>query len=81
MDMEIEKNFKKIFLTVFQNIDSGNFDFGKDRSEFENWDSLTHMQLVSEIESAFNVSFEMDEIAVINKPQDFITLIQKKKNA
>lgn len=84
MNDENREKFKEIFLKIFQNMDKNDFDFNKDRSQFENWDSLTHMQLVSEIESAFGVNFEMDEIVDINKPADLMGLIEerltKKKN-
>lgn len=73
-----KEKLEKIFLDIFQDIK--NFDFDKDRSEFENWDSLNHMQLVSEIESQFKINFEMDEISEINKPQDLLDLINKKQN-
>jgi acyl carrier protein len=69
----------KVFLKTFQNIEEDSFDLGKDRTEFENWDSLTHMQLVLEVETAFNINFDMDEIVEISKPGDFIPLIEKRK--
>ena len=55
-------------------------NFEMDRSEFENWDSLSHMQLISEIENAFSLSFEMDEVVEINKPEDLVRLVEKKIN-
>lgn len=71
----------EIFTNIFPSLDSKNFDFQKNRADFENWDSLTHMQLVSEIESAFKISFDMDEIVDINSPQDLVVLIEKKTHA
>jgi acyl carrier protein len=79
MDNDKDK-LKNIFIEIFKDIDEETFDFNKDRSEFEDWDSLTHMQLISEVESVFKVSFEVDEIVDINKPEDLIILIQKKQN-
>ena len=38
------------------------------------------MQLISEIEGAFDINFQMDEIAEINKPQDLLDIIMTKKN-
>lgn len=81
MNDENREKIKKIFLDTFKGVDEKSFDFNKDRAEFENWDSLTHMQLSSEIESAFGLSFEMDELIDINKPEDFVVLVQKKQNA
>ena len=80
MENENREKLKKVFVSIFKNIDQNNFDFNKDRSQFENWDSLTHMQLISEIEGVFNINFEMDEIVTINKPEDLLVLIEKKNN-
>jgi len=73
----MEDKLKEIFLKVFPNDE---FDLNKDRSQFENWDSLAHLQLTSDIESSFNIKFEMDDIVDIQKPKDLLDLIEKKKN-
>ena len=80
MEKEIKEKLKEIFVKSF-NCNLEKFDFNQSRSEFENWDSLGHLQLVSEIENVFNLNFEMEEIAEINKPNDLLALIQKKQNA
>ncbi len=80
MDTKNREKLKEIFMGIFNNIDKDKFDFNDNRSEFEDWDSLTHMQLISEVESAFNVNFEVDEIVDINKPEDLIILLRKKQN-
>ena len=81
MDDQKREELKKIFLNTFQNLKKEDFDFNKNRADFENWDSLAHMQLISEIESSLKISFDMDEIVDINKPEDLVVLIEKKKNA
>lgn len=80
MNNEDREKLKKIFLNIFHGISENTFDFNKDRSMFEDWDSLTHMQLLSEVESTFNVNFEIDEVINVNKPEDLVILIQKKQN-
>ena len=76
MPTVIENRLKKIFLKIFPNLHD--LDFKKNRDSFENWDSLNHLQLVSEIETTFGIILEMDEIAGIEKPADFVPLIIKK---
>lgn len=73
-----EDKLKAIFLKIFPNLKNDEFDLRSSRNSFENWDSLVHLQLVSEIESAFGMSFDIDEIIAIEKPADFIQLINKK---
>ncbi len=79
MSPHLEEKLEKIFLKIFQNMDKKEFSIDKGRNYFENWDSLTHLQLVSEIESVFKISLEMDEIIDIQKPSDFIAIIEKKR--
>lgn len=75
---DIQTKLKGAFLNVFKTLDDRKFDLDKPRSEFENWDSLAHLQIVSEIESVFGVSFTLDEIVEINKPGDFLPVLEKK---
>lgn len=76
--IENKEKLKQVFLKVFQNLNEKDFDFNKERSSFENWDSLTHMQLISETENSLGINFEIDEVIEINKPADILALIQKK---
>ena len=76
MQKDIEPKLKKIFLKIFPNLKE--LSLNKNRESFENWDSLNHLQLVSEIETVFGISLEMEEIANIEKGTDFVPLILKK---
>ncbi|MBI2099179.1 acyl carrier protein [Candidatus Uhrbacteria bacterium] len=78
--MQIEDGVKKIFFEIFQNLSEDKFSLGTLRREFENWDSLAHMQLVSEMENVFGVRFEIGEIVDVETPQGFVDLLKKKKN-
>lgn len=80
MKVDSKEKIRKIFIQIFPGLDKGSFNFGMDREEFENWDSLSHMQLISEIENVFNLSFEMDEVVEITKPLDLVRLVEKKIN-
>ena len=77
---EDRQKISEIFAGIFHNIKANDIDFTKDRTHFENWDSLSHMQLVSEVESQFKVNFEMDEVAQINNLDDLVLLLRKKIN-
>jgi acyl carrier protein len=46
--------------------------------DIEEWDSLTHIQLIVSVENEFCVEFETAEIVELKNVGDFITLIQKK---
>jgi acyl carrier protein len=75
----IEDTVKKVFLKIFSSeLKSGSFDFKKTQDKFQNWDSFSHMELVSEMENEFGVNLEMEEIISIRSPQDFVNLIKRK---
>ena len=44
----------------------------------ENWNSLRHLNLVSELEDAFNMEFEPEEIADMHSVNSIIEIIKKK---
>ena len=44
----------------------------------ENWNSLRHLNLVSELEDEFGVEFEPEEIAEMHSVNSIIEMIKKK---
>jgi acyl carrier protein len=46
----------------------------------ENWDSLQHLILMSEIENKFSLKFEPEEIINVNSINDLEELIKKHEN-
>lgn len=44
----------------------------------ENWNSLRHLNLVSELEDEFDVEFEPEEIAEMHSVNNIIEMIKKK---
>lgn len=51
------------------------------QENIENWDSLSHLTLVVELEEYFSVSFEPEEISEMNSIQKIQEIVQNKKNA
>lgn len=49
--------------------------------DVEKWDSLRHIQLISEVESAFRIKFKLREILSMNNVGDLIDLISAKQGA
>jgi acyl carrier protein len=47
------------------------------QEDIESWDSFNVYVLLDEIESAFNVKFNLDETLEIQKVKDFKKLLQK----
>ena len=49
--------------------------------DVEKWDSLRHVQLITEVESAFGIKFKLREIMSMNNVGDLIDLIDAKQGA
>lgn len=47
--------------------------------DVEKWDSLRHVQLISEVESAFGIKFKLREIMSMSNVGDLIDLIHAKQ--
>ena len=50
---------------------------GLKNQDIPSWDSVGHMSLVSEIEDAFDIQFETDDIGEFNRYQKGIELLKK----
>ena len=46
--------------------------------DVEDWDSVTNIEIISEIEDQFKISFSIPEIEELNDVGDIITLIKNK---
>lgn len=47
-------------------------------NDVDNWDSLSHMLLISEIESTFNIKFKLKELNKMKNVGDLISIISMK---
>jgi acyl carrier protein len=50
------------------------------QEDIENWDSLSHLTLVVELEEFFSVSFEPEDISEMNSLEKIQVILQKKIN-
>lgn len=78
--IEIETGVKEIFEQQFPEIANKEFDFEKKQDQFEDWDSFSHMELVSKIEDRFGVSLDVNEVVELDSPKKFFEIIDKKIN-
>ena len=46
--------------------------------DIEKWDSLRHIQLISEVERAFRIKFKLREVMAMKNVGDLIDLIHSK---
>lgn len=74
---KVIKKLKPIFKRIFSKNDYV-FDRKLSADDVEEWDSLSHMNLIVAIEKEFKISFTLDELEKQNNVGDTIDLILKK---
>ena len=74
---EIRNRLQNIFRDVF---DDSSIVLQDEMSakDIEEWDSLTHIQLIVTTEQQFNIRFMTAEIAELKNVGEFLKLIKKK---
>ncbi len=75
--MTTEEKLKGIFATTF-NTQSDKITLQTKQNEFENWDSLGQLRLIIAAEEAFNVSFNIDEIASLTTFERMLNKVIQK---
>ena len=76
---EIVNKLQEIFRKVFK---EPNLMIAEEMTaeDVEAWDSLSHVQMISETEKAFGIKFKIREIRRLKNVGEFIELIDKKLN-
>jgi len=73
----MRKKIIRVMCDVFS-LDKSDIPEDISKNTVENWDSLQHLILMSEIESRFNVKFEPEEIINVNSISDLEELLKLK---
>lgn len=76
--MNIKEELQDIFRKVFFD-DTILLDNDMTSDDIEDWDSLSYISLICEIEKQFNIKFTTGEILEVKNVGDFINTIEKKK--
>ena len=75
--METREKLQEIFRNVFDDDEIVLFD-EMTSADVEDWDSLSHVNLILKIEKEFGVKFTVDEITNTENVGQFIKLINEK---
>lgn len=75
--IEINNSLEKIFKKVFKN-ESIVLRDELTANDIDNWDSLTHMVLISDIEQYFSIKFKLKEMNKMRNVGDMIDIISTK---
>ena len=75
---EITGELRSVFEKVFEENDIA-ITREMTADDVEKWDSLRHIQLISEVESTFGIKFKLREVLSMKNVGDLIDLIHIKK--
>lgn len=75
--MDIKGRLQEIFQDVFDDEEIELFD-DMTAADVEDWDSLSHITLIHEIEAAFGIRFTTKEVLATKNVGEFIALIGSK---
>lgn len=74
---EIKERLEQIFREIFDDPEL-KISLETTAEDIEDWDSLTHMQLILKIEKEFNIKFTISEIKQASNVGEFIEIIKEK---
>ncbi len=74
---EVFNKLTEIFRSVFN---SKNLQINEEltANDIDNWDSLTHMLLISEVEKKFSIKFRLKELNKMRNVGDLLDMIVSK---
>jgi len=75
---DVSGRLSSIFQDVFQN-NGLTLTREMTAQDVENWDSMRHIQLITEVETAFGIKFRLREIMSMKNVGDLIDLIHLKR--
>lgn len=76
----MEQKIREIMAEVFE-VPASELQGAFTQHDVENWDSLRHLNLIVELESAFDISFEPEEIGEMNTFNKVVAFTKKKTNS
>ena len=76
---EINVQLLSVFRRVFEN-DSINIEDSTTADDIENWDSMTHLMLITEIEEDFSIEINGMDIMNLHNVGNLVSLIERKKS-
>ena len=76
-EQEIYNKLNEIFRVVFDNEEIV-VKNDTTSNDIEGWDSLSHISLISAVETGFNVSFSTKEVLNMKNVGDMVALIKQK---
>ena len=76
LSSEVEDVIKNIFFEIFPNLSEKEFSWDKEQKDYENWDSFAQLNLITFVESKFNITLSLEESIDIKSAHDLIKCVR-----
>ena len=76
--MNLNDDVKKIFFETFPLLTESDFSWEKTQNNYDDWDSVAQLNLITLTEAKFEINFSDDEITSINSPKTLLDMIKSK---
>lgn len=74
---KVQNKIKKNFLSIFK-LKKNKYNFKISRNNFDDWDSINHLNFMMSLEREFNINFSHKEFLNLNSIEKLIKNIEKK---
>jgi len=74
--MSSKEKYNEVFMETFS-LDADKLNDKLEYNSIEAWDSIGHMQMIAELEDAFEIEFEMDDIIDFSSYHKGVEIIAK----
>ncbi|AET70528.1 hypothetical protein Desor_5139 [Desulfosporosinus orientis DSM 765] len=74
--MNNRMKYNKVFTTLF-NINDSQLNEDFTFNNVENWDSIVHLSLITELEYTFNIMFETEDILSFGSYENGMRILEK----
>lgn len=74
--MDVGNEIKKIFFEVFSTMQPQEFNWNKLQKEYENWDSFSHLHILTLTEEKFGISLSIDESTSIDSAKKLLDCVR-----
>ena len=75
--IEIYNRLQIVFANIFNNL-SIEISPSTNAGDIDQWDSMTHLLLIAEVEKDFSIEFKLKELMNMNNVGDMVSIIQSK---
>ncbi len=75
----MEEGIKEIFFNTFPNMLRDDFEWERKQKDYDEWDSLAGLNLITLTESKFNISFTVDDAISIISAKDLLEFVKSRQ--